>query len=90
MARAKKKTLTPLKVGDEEVDAASIRTFCRRHGLSVASYYNLRVTGLAPREAIVGGRRLITKEAAAEWRKAREAVGAPVAEQHEQHGGAAA
>ena len=74
MARPKKKLLT-LNVGDEEVEATSIPTFCRRHGISVASYYNLRANGLAPREAIVGGRRLITKESAAEWRRAREAVG---------------
>jgi len=72
--KRKKKTLT-LNVGDEQADAASIPTFCRRHGISVASYYNLRAKGLTPREAIVGGRRLITKEAAAEWRRAREAVG---------------
>jgi hypothetical protein len=59
--------------GDEEADASSIATFCRRHGISVATYYNLRAHGLAPREAIVRGRRLITKEAAARWRAEREA-----------------
>ena len=69
MGRPKKKLTF---IGDEEVDATSITTFCRRHGISVASYYNLRAHGLAPREAIVRGRRLITKEAAAEWRRARE------------------
>jgi hypothetical protein len=62
--------------GDEEVDAASIKTFCRRHGLSVATYYNLRVKGLTPREAVVAGRRLITREAAEQWRRAREGFAA--------------
>jgi diketogulonate reductase-like aldo/keto reductase len=59
-------------IGDEEMEATSIETFCRRHGISVASYYNLRAQGLAPREAFVGGRRLITKESAARWRRDRE------------------
>ena len=60
--------------GDEEAEATSIRTFCRRHGISVATYYTLREEGLAPREAVVRGRRLITRESAAEWRRAREAI----------------
>ncbi len=34
----------------------------------------MRAMGLGPREMAVGTRRLITKEAAAEWRKAREAA----------------
>jgi hypothetical protein len=62
--------------GDEEVDAASIKTFCRRHGLSVANYYNLRAKGLTPREAVVAGRRLITREAAERWRREREGAAA--------------
>jgi hypothetical protein len=60
------------RIGDEEIEATSIETFCRRHGFSVATYYNLRAQGLAPREAFVGGRRLITKESAARWRRDRE------------------
>ena len=61
--------------GDEDSDAASIRTFCRRHGISVATYYNLPPEQ-RPREANVRGRKLITKEAAAEWRRAREGASA--------------
>jgi len=71
---AKKKRKAPV-VGDEEIDAASIRTFCRRHGISVASYYNLPPEQ-RPREKIVGGRKLITKEAGAEWREREAAVAA--------------
>jgi hypothetical protein len=63
--------------GDEEADASSIKTFCRRHGISIATYYNLRANGLAPREATVRGRRLITKEAAAVWRRERERDAVP-------------
>ena len=60
------------ETGDEESEASSIATFCRRHGISVATYYNLKIHGLAPEEAVVRGRRLITKEAAAKWRRERE------------------
>jgi hypothetical protein len=67
------------RIGDEQSDAASIATFCRRHGISVATYYNLRAQGLAPREATVGGRRLITREAAEQWRREREGEPAPEA-----------
>jgi hypothetical protein len=62
------------KIGDEESEASSIATFCRRHGISIATYYNLKSTGQAPEEAVVRGRRLITKEAAAAWRRARTAL----------------
>jgi len=62
------------RIGDEEAEATSIETFCRRHGISVATYYNLRAQGLTPREATVGGRRLITREAAEQWRREREGL----------------
>jgi hypothetical protein len=35
----------------------------------------MRAQGLGPREMIVGTRKLISQEAAAEWRAAREAAG---------------
>jgi len=72
----RKPRAAPRRFGDEETDAASIITFCRRHGISVATYYNLKANGLAPREAVVRGRKLITREAAADWRKARETAAA--------------
>jgi hypothetical protein len=37
-------------------------------------YFKMRNQGLGPREMAVGSRRLISQEAAAEWRKAREAA----------------
>jgi hypothetical protein len=71
-----KKNLNKKRIGDEESDAASIPTFCRRHGISVAGYYNMRAEGKGPREAAVGKRKIITKEASADWRKEREAEAA--------------
>ena len=63
----------------EERDAYSIEEFCRRHNLSHGTYYNMRAAGIAPREARVLGRILISKEAAADWRRARETKPAEVA-----------
>jgi len=54
--------------------AYSIRAFCEAHNLSQSMYFKLRSMGLGPREMAVGSRRLISQEAAAEWRKAREAA----------------
>lgn len=55
-----------------EGDAMSIETFCRRHGFSRAMYYIMRDKGRAPREIKVGTRVLISREAAAEWRRRME------------------
>ncbi len=60
-------------------DAASISRFCARHDISRATYYNLRQAGLGPREMRIGARVLITAEAAAAWRREREAASAVVA-----------
>jgi hypothetical protein len=55
---------------NEEVDAYSVPTFCARHNISTGTYYNLRRRGLGPHESRVSDRRvIITKEAAAEWRR---------------------
>jgi hypothetical protein len=59
----------------ENQDAYSIDEFCRRHGISHGTYYNLRTLGLGPREARAMTRVLITKEAAADWRRERESIG---------------
>ena len=56
----------------EERDCYSILEFCRRHNISHGTYYNLRNLGLGPREARALKRVLITKESAADWRRARE------------------
>jgi hypothetical protein len=58
----------------EERDAYAIPEFCRRHNISTGTYYNLRNLGLGPREARAMNRVLITKEAAADWRRAREST----------------
>ena len=58
------------------VDAFSIASFCKRHGISESFLHKLRVKGLGPVTMTVGSRTLISAEAAAEWRRAREGVGA--------------
>jgi len=59
-----------------ERDAYSIAEFCERHGISIPMYYKLREQGLTPLEFRVGVRVLISKEAAAAWRREREAASA--------------
>jgi predicted DNA-binding transcriptional regulator AlpA len=66
----------------DDTDAYSIRAFCRRHGISEAFYYKLRQQSLAPREMRLGSRVLISREAAAAWRRAREAKGTESATQN--------
>jgi hypothetical protein len=55
-----------------DCDAYSIGEFCRRHNISHGTYYNLKNRGLGPREARAMSRVIITKEAAADWRRERE------------------
>lgn len=52
--------------------ASSISQFCADHGISRSMFYALRKAGKAPRLLAVGKRRLVSTEAAAEWRKQRE------------------
>jgi hypothetical protein len=52
--------------------AYTIREFCDAHRISRSFYYNLRKQGLGPDEARVRHRVIITMEAAARWRQARE------------------
>ena len=62
-------------VADAALAAAfTIAEFCRAHRISQSMYFKMRNLGLGPREMAVGSRRLISQEAAAEWRKAREAA----------------
>jgi predicted DNA-binding transcriptional regulator AlpA len=58
-------------VGD--ADAFSVDQFCKRHGICRAHFYNLAKAGRAPRIMKVGSRTLISREAAAEWRRQMEA-----------------
>ena len=66
--------ITGRKIGRTEADAFSIAEFCQRHGISIAMYYKMRAKDAksVPREIHVGTRRLISKEAAADWRAERE------------------
>jgi hypothetical protein len=55
-----------------EQDAAGVEEFCRRHGISRAYLYLLWRRGEGPRYMQVGARRLISKEAARDWRRGLE------------------
>jgi predicted DNA-binding transcriptional regulator AlpA len=57
-----------------ERDAFNIIEFCQRHNLSRSAFYELQRIGQAPRIMRVGSRRMISREAAADWRREREAV----------------
>ena len=52
----------------------SILEFCDAHGISEGFYYKLKKQRKGPREMKVGTRTLITFEAAADWRREREAA----------------
>jgi hypothetical protein len=54
----------------DDVDAFSIEEFCRRHRISVQLFYKNRKQ--MPRSFKIGSRVLISKEAAAAWRRQRE------------------
>ncbi len=54
--------------------AYSIDQFCQAHGLSRSYFYLLLARGKGPRLMRVGKRRLISDEAAAEWRRHMEIV----------------
>jgi hypothetical protein len=53
--------------------AFSIGEFCRAHRISPAFYYELKNTGRGPVEMKIGTRRVISAEAAFDWRREREA-----------------
>jgi hypothetical protein len=57
---------------DTGQDAYGVEDFCKRHGFSRAYLYVLWRRGEGPRFMQVGVRRLISKEAALDWRKAME------------------
>jgi hypothetical protein len=61
------------KIPVTERSASTITEFCEAHRISRTRYYELKDEGLAPDEMVVGRRRLISNEAAARWRAAREA-----------------
>ena len=54
--------------GEAAPAAYSITQFCAAHSISRATFYNLVKAGASPRIMQVGKRRLISREAAADWR----------------------
>ena len=58
----------------DDADAYSVEEFCARHRISPQLFYKLKPKGLMPVTFNVGTRVLISKEAAAAWRRAREAA----------------
>jgi hypothetical protein len=54
--------------------AYTIAEFCTAHRISRSKLYQLWAAGAGPRMMKVGRKVLITNEAAAEWRRAREAA----------------
>jgi len=57
---------------NKKTGAFDIRNFCDYHMISRSHFYNLLKKNLAPRMMHVGKRKLISEEAAAEWRRAME------------------
>jgi hypothetical protein len=57
---------------DRDRDAYSVATFCARHSISVPLFYKLKAQGLGPVTFYAGVRQLISREAAAKWRRKRE------------------
>jgi hypothetical protein len=58
--------------GVDDADAYSVGEFCARHRISPQLFYKLKPKGLMPVTFNVGTRVLISKEAAAAWRRERE------------------
>jgi hypothetical protein len=66
--------------GEDDSDGASverasysIKEFCRAYRISEALYFKMKREGKGPRELHVGGRVIISIEAAANWQREREA-----------------
>lgn len=61
--------IRPVDVASD-ADAFSVREFCARNRISIQLFYKFRSE--MPATFTVGTRRLISREAAAAWRRARE------------------
>jgi hypothetical protein len=62
-------------IGTPGPDAYTLSAFCKAHGISVSTLYNLMHRGTAPRLMRVGKRVLVSREAAADWRRQMERGG---------------
>ena len=78
VSTAKKKKESKLVELVPNAAAFNIREFCLAHRISESMYYKLRNAGLGPREARALSKVIITQEAAADWRRQREAQTAAV------------
>ena len=54
----------------------SIPGFCQRHGICVATFYNMKKQNAAPRVMKIGSRSIITEEAEAEWLRKMQSAAA--------------
>jgi hypothetical protein len=61
-------------IPSDRAAAHSIYEFCGAHRISRGTLYKLWREGKGPRFIRAGGRRLISQEAAADWRRASEAA----------------
>jgi hypothetical protein len=64
---------------DEQQDAYTIAEFCVKHRVGRAFYFKIKAQGIGPKEMRVGAKVLISREAAAAWRRARETESAQAA-----------
>jgi hypothetical protein len=69
---AKRAVLPPVRGPPIAPMAYSIRQFCQAHNISVDTYFRIQRDGRGPVTMKVGGRTLISIEAAAGWRRERE------------------
>jgi hypothetical protein len=74
MARPEVTGRKALSATADDADAFSISEFCRRNRISVQLFYKLKPQGVMPRTFRLGARVLISREAAAQWRREREAA----------------
>lgn len=62
----------PPEAATGELLAFSISAFCRAHGISRSLYYALQRSGDGPDQMQLGGRKAVSREAAARWRARME------------------
>jgi hypothetical protein len=63
----------------DEQDAYTIDEFCAKHRVGRALYFKIKADGIGPKEMRVGAKVLISREAAAAWRRERETPSTPQA-----------
>jgi hypothetical protein len=59
---------------DTERAAYTVSEFCAAHRISRSKLYELWASGTGPRFIFIGSKRIITVEAAADWRRRGEAI----------------